>query len=461
MVKCRECSARNSDSATFCVRCGAILRREQVSVIATPGSDTDRLDPVVVEAASVEEPADPEALLAEAADLMGSRRPDEAAAKCREAIRLSPEMVAAYSMLGMAEEQRGNTMAAAGAYRRVLQIDPGRSAEREKLELLYAEDQAHEPAPTRGGQGEASSWTRWAPLAAGLGGALVVMALLAWIIVSIHSGRVLSSTYKQSMASAEVSLERRDYAGAVSDFNTALVARPDDSEAKDGLAYAQRKLQAARSSLAGQSLTQRPALAPIVASGGPNPFKPIPIGPQPDARRDPREQTQTPVRRRPNPPPVVNRDETVRGTRTPPPTTADDAVEFKNPLHDPGDNAGTPATDIGPPAQATDTAPTKPPGEISIWVSEEPPTRDGAADAGGGTSAGPSGSHASSAASLRAQADQLRAAGDCNRASAAYERAIGQYQADTERNPGVREANDASIRACERARNLCENAQGQ
>jgi len=356
-----------------------------------------------------------------------------------------------------AEEQRGNTMAAAGAYRRVLQIDPGRSAEREKLELLYAADKAHEPAPTRGGSGENSSWVRWAPLVAGLGGALLVMVALAAIIVNIHSGRVLTNTYKQSMASAEASLERRDYAGAVKAFETALVARPDDSEAGDGLAYAERKLQAARSSLAARSLTQRPALAPIVSSGGTNPFKPIPIGPQPDARRDPREQTQTPSRPRPTPPPVVDRNQTVRGTRTPPPTTDDDPIEFQNPLYDPGDDAGTPATDIGPPAQATDTEPAADRGEISIWISEAPlPARDG-----GSTSTAPTGSHASSAASLRSQADRLRAAGDCAGASAAYEQAIGAYQADTERTPGVREANDASIKACERARNLCENAQGQ
>ena len=459
MVECRECSARNSDSSTFCVRCGAPLRREQTSAAATPGSDTDRLDPVTVEAAPVEAAPDPEALLVEAADLMGNRRPEEAAAKCREAIRLAPEMVAAYSMLGMAEEQRGNTMAAAGAYRRVLQIDPGRSAEREKLELLYAGDQAHEPAPTRGGQGESGSWTHWAPLVAGLGGALLVMVVLAAIIVNIHSGRVLGNAYKQSMASAEASLERRDYTGAVKAFEAALAARPDDNEATDGLAYVQRKLQAGRSSLTARSLTQRSALAPIVPSRGTNPFQPIPIGPQPDARRDPREQAQTPSRPRSTPPPVVDRNETVRGTRVTPPTTDDGAVQFLNPLDDPGDDAGTPAADVGPPAATTDDEVTPPRGEISIWVSESPPAQAGGT--GGTTSVAPTGSHASSAASLRDQADQLRAAGDCEGASAAYEQAIGEYQADTEKNPGVREANDASIKACERARNLCENVQGQ
>ena len=458
MVECRECSARNSDSSTFCVRCGAPL--VQVSAAATPGSDTDRLDPVTVEAAPVEAAPDPEALLGEAVDLMGNRRPEEAAAKCREAIRLAPEMVAADSMLGMAEEQRGNTMAAAGAYRRVLQIDPSRSAEREKLELLYAGDQAHEPAPTRGGQGESGSWTHWAPLVAGLGGALLVMVILAAVIVNVYSGRVLGNAYKQSMVSAEASLERRDYTGAVKAFEAALAARPDDNEATDGLAYAQRKLQAARSSVSAGSLTQRPALAPIVPSRGTNPFQPIPVGPQPDARRDPREQAQTPSRPRSNPPPVVDRNETVRGTRVTPPTTDDGAVPFQNPLDDPGDDGGTPAADIGPPTATTDTESTPPRGEISIWISEAPPrTRDGGT--GGSTSPASTGSHASSAASLRKQADQLRDAGDCEGASAAYERAIGEYQADTERNPGVREANDASIKSCERARNLCESAQGQ
>jgi len=455
-VECRECSARNSDSGTFCVRCGASLGQVQVSVSATPGSDTDRLDPVVVAAVPAEVAADPEALLAQAADLMGKRRPDEAAAKCREAIQLAPEMVAAYSMLGMAEEQRGNTMAAAGAYRRVLQIDPGRSAEREKLELLYAADKAHEPTPTRGGSGEDSSWTRWAPLVAGIGGALLVMVVLAAIIVTVHNGRVLTKTYKEAMVAAEASLERRDYAGAVNAFGTALMARPEDSEAGDGLAYAQRKLQSALAARSAGSLSQRPALAPIVASRGPNPFQPIPIGPQPDSQRDPREQPQG-SRQRATPPPVVDRDQTVTGTRTtPPPTpTSNDAIDFRNPLDDPGDNAATPAA-VVPPATVSDTVSTKPDGEISIWISEDPPTRDG-----GTTSHAPTSSHASAAASLRDQADELRRAGDCAGASATYGRAIGAYQADTTSNPSVREANDASIKACEHARNLCENAQGQ
>ncbi len=460
-MECRECSARNSDSSTFCVRCGASLGQVQVSVSATPGSDTDRLDPVVVAAVPAEVAADPEVLLAEAADLMGKRRPDEAAAKCREAIQLAPEMVAVYSMLGMAEEQRGNTMAAAGAYRRVLQIDPGRSAEREKLELLYAADKAHEPAPTRGGSGEDSSWTRWAPLVAGIGGALLVMVVLAAIIVSVHNGRVLTNTYKQSMVAAEASLERRDYAGAVNAFGTALMARPEDSEAGDGLAYARRKLQSALAARSAGSLTQRPALAPIVASRGPNPFQPIPIGPQPDSQRDPREQPQGQSRQRATPPPVVDRNQTVTGTRnTPPPTTTDDAVEFENPLHDPGD-AATPRVPA-PADPPDDTVATRPPGEISIWVSEpEPGGNAGAGAAGGTTATAPASSHASSAASLRDEADQLRRAGDCAGASATYGRAIGAYQADTTSNPSVREANDASIKACERARNLCENAPEQ
>ncbi len=472
MVECRECGARNSESSTFCVRCGVAIAGDTPRAEAAPGSDTDRLDPVQPEDSTPEvepvivadEPAavGPEALLARAADLMGEGRPDDAAAQCREAIGLAPDMVAAYSMLGMAEEQRGNTIAAAGAYRRVLQLDPGRAAEREKLELLYAADESHEPAPQRGGKSGVSWLERWAPAVIGLAAAFLVMMVLAGIIYRVHGMRVAERTYSESMAAGEARLQQRDYQAAVTAFEAALAARPGDRDAEQGRGYAQRKLAATRSASASAptgSAAPRQALAPILPSRGPNAFLPIPIGPQRATNQpDPREQPQTTRPARATPPPRVNTDPVVGTTRAPA-TTGDGAIEFQNPLDDPGDRPPTTTTPAdAPDYTASSEAPPKR-GEINIWVSEEPaPPRGASTGSGGATS---SAAQASRAAGLRDQADQLRAGGRCEAAAETYDQAIDAYRAESEANPGIQAANEAAIKACERARGICQSGQGQ
>ena len=487
MVECTECGARNSENSTFCVRCGAALVVAAEVAVSAPGSDTDRIAPVGGVAASppepdldvqrtlvmatVPEPAEgPEALLAQAADLMGQGRPDEAAAKCREAIHLAPDMVAAYSMLGMAEEQRGNTIAAAGAYRRVLQLDPSRSAEREKLELLYASgvDGHHEPGPERGGDAGQRAWmARWAPLVVAAAGAFLVMVILVGVILHARGARAGQRTYEESMAAGEAQLDARNYAAASASFQQALLVRPDDRDARQGLDYAQRKLSAMSQSQPGAVRTaQAPGagvMQPIVPSGGPNPFMPVPIGPTTGAAapgvEQPQQAQQTRTRRETPRPPIIGQDETVVGTTGSSASSGGGPVRFENPLEDhSGGSAATPPPATAP-GEGAATETERPRGEITIWVSDEPRPASGG---GAATSATPRGtSQAQRAADLRSQADQLRAAGQCQAAAQSYDAAIEAYRSHSESAPGAREANQAAIKACERARSLCQTSQGQ
>ncbi|MCD6360405.1 MAG: tetratricopeptide repeat protein [Armatimonadetes bacterium] len=483
MGQCMECGARNSEHSSFCVRCGAALVNESAPTGDAPGSDTDRLDPVAespaveveeapspppvaLEDAAAEEPADasPESLLAEAADLMGEGRADEAAARCREAIQLAPDMVAAYSMLGMAEEQRGNPIAAAGAYRRVLQLDPGRTVEREKLELLYDAGVArqHEPGPERGGDAETSSpLARWAPAIVGLAAAFLVMMILAGILLRVHGARVAERTYDENMAAARADLDKGDYQAAIRSFKAALAVRPDDNEARTGLEYAQRKLRAARSGGTGRAQASVP-LAPIVPSGGPNPFQPVPIGPTgvTDMPDQPRQvERPQPRTHRTHRPPVVDTTTPVVDTADTSSTTSGDSIPF-SPLEDePAAGSGQPADAGG--GQPADTEPKH--GEITIWTSEPPLSSSSSSPSSStqssSSSSAPEQSHR--ADQLREQGDHLRASGQYEQAISAYNSAIEAYKEQSQADPATRDANQAAIRACEAAREMCQSSQGQ
>lgn len=439
-------------------------------------SDTDTIDPIPADSATTETPdltveatlampaamdasaPSPEALLAEAADLLGQGRPDDAAARCREAIALAPDMVAAYSMLGMAEEQRGNLIAAAGAYRRVLQLDPSRSVEREKLELLYScgVEREHEPGPERGGAGDQHVWlNRWAPVFVIAGGAFLTLMIITGLILHVRAARIAQRTYTEKMKVAQESLDKGDYAAAVAAFEAALAVRPDDQDAKTGLDYARRKLQAAASD--SQVAQTTPPLPPIVPSGGPNPFKPVPIGPTtpvepPATAPSPGSGHAARVVR----PPVVRGDVPIVGTANSGARRSNEPVPF-SPLEPVEEQPPAPAATETPPPAATEPPARR--GEITIWASEAPPRSTSEQPTATTAPAPPD--HGQRARQLRQQGEQLRAAGQCQEAAAAYSAAIEAYRAQSQADPSTREANEAAIRACERARSLCQSAQGQ
>ncbi len=473
MAQCTECGARNAEQATFCVRCGAELRAEAAPG-GVPGQDTDRIDPVegdiVAEGAPeqtmVMEPSEapaaapvPEAerLLRDASAKLGRGDADGAAMDCREAISLAPDLVGAYSLLGMAEEQRGNTVAAAGAYRRVLQLDPGRNVEREKLEALYETGGASRPEGEEFDEAGESPVLRFAPWIAAAAAAFFVLMILTAVGLRVHSARQAERAYDRQMAVAEQAMETGDYGAAVDAFQAALRLRPGDEEAEKLLRWARRKSAMAQSP-GGYADIPRPVprLADVLPSTGPNPFLPVPIGkrtPAPDALDQPQtRQSRTPATR----PPIVSTERVVGGQQaTGTGTGTTEPVPF-GPLDVPDEGGGQPAAEDQGEETGEPAPEPEPRGEISIWVSDAPPQGSQQQPPTASRSLG-----ASQAAELRSQADQARAGGDCERASELYGAAIEAYRSDTESNPGNRQVNEAAIEACERARSLCEAAEGQ
>jgi len=474
MAQCTECGARNAEQATFCVRCGAELQAD-VAQGAAPGQDTDRINPVegdivtddVAGYTTVMEPSEAPAVapvpeaerrLRDASAKLGRGDADGAAMDCREAITLAPDLVAAYSLLGMAEEQRGNTVAAAGAYRRVLQLDPARNVEREKLEALYETGGASRPEGEEFDGADESPVLRFAPWIAAAAAAFFVLMILTAVGLRVHTARQAERAYDQQMAVAAQAMETGDYGAAVGAFQAALGARPGDEEAEKLLRWAQRRSAMAQSPGGYADIPQpMPSLARVLPSTGPNPFLPVPIGsrtPPADALDQPQtQQSRTPTTR----PPIVSTERVVGGQQAAAGSTGPaEPVPF-GPLDVPDDGGGQLASDDeGEGAAEPAPEPERRP-EISIWVSDAPPqsSQHAAAAPSSGRSA------VSQASELRRQADQARTGGNCERASELYGAAIDAYRADTDGNPGNRQVNEAAIEACERARSLCEAAEGQ
>lgn len=483
-MQCTDCGARNGRNATFCVRCGAELGPTEEQALV--GEDTDRLDPVADEVApesgatvsadeaievaeQVDEDGEPvdedvAALLREASDLIAAENPDEAAARCREAIILAPDLVAAYSLLGMAEEQRGNTVAAAGAYRRVLQLDPERRVEREKLELLHATGAATGTGGERLREESDSPVIRYAPWVAAVGAAFLVLVILTAAGWRSHLHRQAERTFIAGMETGQEALSQGDYQAALRAFEGALEIRPEDGDAQQAVRDARRKLTATRGTATGPQVIQPlPHSATLLPSGGPNPFRPIPIGPtrDPDApeEREPHARQEPPQPSAPRPPVVT--PERVTGER-PTRTTEEPSTEavpfgplevIEAPSDPVGQNEREQPSRVAAEPEETEPAPEpKRRGEISIWVSE--PRPDAQPERVEQAPPAPSTEHADRARELRSRATQARQQGNSARAVELYDQAIEAYRQDIQANPRNRAANEAAISALERARAL-------
>ena len=85
-----------------------------------------------------------------ATNLLALGRIGEAAVLCREELEEYPASADAYALLAMAEEQAGNRHLAIGLYEQLLELDPEREVEAERLEALRREMEelaAQEPSP--------------------------------------------------------------------------------------------------------------------------------------------------------------------------------------------------------------------------------------------------------------------------------------------------------------------------
>lgn len=156
MPQCPECGARNSDSSTFCIRCGMQFG----DAPAEPSAPTETTTPSRV--------------LDEAAELYAAGNLDDAAAACHAALDEDPDLVSARSLLGMIEEDRGNLAAALAEYEAVLRLAPERTAERERADRLRAAVRAQTASAI---PEDEQDRRRWLPLVIAVAAALLVLVI--------------------------------------------------------------------------------------------------------------------------------------------------------------------------------------------------------------------------------------------------------------------------------------------
>lgn len=122
---CTACGTKNALDANFCKQCGQKIDRTAPPSIseedfAMPASAEDRVSDLLVRAFQKYE----------AGDL------DGAISACSEALALRPDSTSAHSLLGMLYERQGEREKAIAEYEKVLQLNPGSIADREKLDIL-------------------------------------------------------------------------------------------------------------------------------------------------------------------------------------------------------------------------------------------------------------------------------------------------------------------------------------
>jgi len=122
---CTDCGTRNPADANFCKQCGRKMERSGTPRLteeefALPVPAEDRVGELMVRAFKLKEEGDLEG----------------AVAACRSALELRPESASAHSLLGMLYEVQGSRDLAIAEFEKVLQLNPGSIADREKLDAL-------------------------------------------------------------------------------------------------------------------------------------------------------------------------------------------------------------------------------------------------------------------------------------------------------------------------------------
>lgn len=444
MKVCNECGTRNADHSYLCVNCGGRLADAATSDEEGYTGDTDQIPPQSGE--SVEQ------LVERASERLADGSSAAAIELCQRALALEPNHLPAFSLLGMAHEEAGDVQAALDAYDNVLRIDPNRAVERQKVSLLKLqlvrieqgpEDEAQTPHP----------WLRYAPIALASAGALLVFVVGALFIVSARNAQKASKAeqaYELAMDAGNAAMADGRYAKAMSHFQAALEARPDDPTARLRIARAQDRLEAGELS----GVAQLPKYIP---SKGPNPFSPVVIPPtaqdeeaqdaavmpmpSPMVTTPPPQSVYTPVTggsRSGVPSPTVRAE-------TQPPPKSDTKNDLPiSPRTEP--KPARPATVETPKVPATSPEPG--PGEISIWASDRPavtpvPTRPR--------------QPAANPDALRSQADALKRQGRYSEAASTYGRAIEAYQEQKQASPQLGAVIQRSIESCTTSKRICDS----
>ncbi len=440
MKLCSECGARNADHSYLCVQCGAQLTAVSVDTEAEYTGDTDQIPPQNADSA--------DDLLARASDALADARPRDAIEYCHRALALEPTYTSAFALLGMACDEAGELEAALEAYNNVLRLEPSRTAERQKVNLLKLQilrgEQTATPEQAQASWTQAS-WTKHAPLILAAAAALLVFVVGAFFIVSARNAQRLGDVeqaYEAAMAAGNAAMADGRYAKAESHFGVALRAKADDAAATTRLDNAGKQKT--------QALASRTVQIPKwLPSKGPNPFRPVIVPPTKEnepAATVPPVFAPSPVR--PSSLPRTVRGGSRYGPRPVTPSGASGQAagaesEPPSPISPRGDSQP-----VKRPESATPSVPAaaeeRGPGEITIWSSDKP------------TSPSKPKPPAANPVPLRDKADQLKGQGRYEEASKAYGAAIEAYSQQLKSNPQSRAATQAAIDTLKRKRQLCD-----
>ena len=180
---CTQCGTRNPEDANYCQKCGRPIGRpvrplddSEFSLLQQP---EDRVGDLLAVAFKRREQG----------DLDGAIR------ACAGALQVLPESTSAHSLMGMLFEAQGERDKAISAFERVLALNPGSIADREKLEQLRDATTAITPRKIT------SSQTRRTNLfdspagaaAAAVAVFLIVLSVGAWAVMKRDRARVAAN----------------------------------------------------------------------------------------------------------------------------------------------------------------------------------------------------------------------------------------------------------------------------
>ena len=451
MQRCESCGGRNAAHSRNCTRCGGALGG--VPLQAQASGDTDAF-PVVPEIT-------PDGLVDRAAADLADDRVNEAIEGCRRALALDPSHIEAYAVLGMAYEQKGEHALALDAYESVLDFDPERAVERQKVQLLRLRLR-DEPAPLPPPRPRWQDFLRThKPIVVGVSAFLLVFIIGSIALVSAgkRSETVTAQQeYEREMLLGEQAMVEGRYGDARVHFARAWHSRGDDPTAQSRYQEAHR-LAEHQGSYPGATAQ----LPKYIGGTGSNPFRPVPIGgptpeelaaaaaadatatlsdipdlPPPTAAMPPRAVDVVGGRSRTQTSPLPAGADTMPSpTGTAPGTGGPIAPRQTAPTE-------TATTTPAPVETAPDTTPRAPRGEITIWASEKQPqatSRQPAAEPA--TPPAPRGD------ALRDRARSLANQGRTQEAIQAYTQAAGAYREQARTDPATAAASRSAADACE------------
>ncbi len=187
---CTQCGTRNPDDANFCQKCGRQIGRAirplddaEYSVLQQP---EDRVGDLLATAFKRREQGDME----------GAIR------ACATALQVRPESTSAHSLLGMLFEEQGEKDKAITQFERVLSLNPGSIADREKLEQLRDATTAITPRKITSSQKKGTTLfdSPAGAAAAAVAVFLLVLGIGAWAAWTRDRNRVEARTTTQSAA---------------------------------------------------------------------------------------------------------------------------------------------------------------------------------------------------------------------------------------------------------------------